>query len=353
MRILQVMAGGDHGGAETAFVDMCIAMHEGGMEIEVATRANPVRVPALEAAGIKVHQLPFGGPLDVFTGWKLGQIIKKFQPLIVQTWMGRATQKTPNWKSLKTPQRYLVVSRLGGYYKIRNFKNTDYFNTNTPDLKRYLMDGGIDGHRIEQINNFVDVDHDYIPVHKTDFNIPIDAPVLVTLGRLHRNKAQDILLRAMADVPGAYVLIAGEGEERENLETLARTLGVWERVRFLGWRTDRSALMQMSDICVFPSRAEPFGNVFAQAWAEKLPVIVADAEGPRQFCRDNEDCLMVPKDDPDALAAAINKMLRDKDLQKRLVDTGYQRYLNEFTKEKTVAAYLGFFIESLKREHIL
>lgn len=353
MKILQVMAGNDHGGAETAFVDMCIAMHESGMEIEVATRANPIRVPALEAAGIKVHTLPFGGPIDVFTGWKLGKIIKSFKPLIVQTWMGRATQKTPNWKSLKTPQRYLVVSRLGGYYKIRNFKNTDYFNTNTPDLKRYLVDGGIPEDKIRQINNFVDVQHDYLPVHKTDFNIPIHAPVLVTLGRLHPNKAQDILLRALPDVPGAYLLIAGEGEERENLERLAQALGVWDRVRFLGWRTDRSALMQMSDLCVFPSRAEPFGNVFAQAWAERLPVIVADAEGPRQFCRDDEDCLMVPKDDPDALAAAINRMLGDKDLQKRLVNTAYKRYLNEFTKEKTITAYLDFFIEALKKENIL
>ena len=79
MKILQVMAGNDHGGAETAFVDMCIAMHEAGMEIEVATRANPVRVPALEAAGIKVHTLPFGGPIDVFTGWKLGRIIKQIR----------------------------------------------------------------------------------------------------------------------------------------------------------------------------------------------------------------------------------------------------------------------------------
>ncbi len=63
MKILQVMAGNDHGGAETAFVDMCIAMRDAGMTIEVATRDSPVRVPVLEKAGIKVHKLPFGGPI--------------------------------------------------------------------------------------------------------------------------------------------------------------------------------------------------------------------------------------------------------------------------------------------------
>ena len=117
------MAGGDHGGAETAFVDMCIAMRDAGMDIEVATRSNPVRVPALEKAGIKLHTLPFGGGIDIFTGWALGRIIKKFQPVIVQTWMARGAHKTPNWNSLKTAQRYMVVSRLGGYYKTKYFKS--------------------------------------------------------------------------------------------------------------------------------------------------------------------------------------------------------------------------------------
>jgi glycosyltransferase involved in cell wall biosynthesis len=353
MKILQVMAGGEHGGAETAFVDMCIAMSEAGMEIEVATRANAVRVPALEAAGIKVHALPFGGPLDIFTSWKLARIIKQFSPLIVQTWMARAAQKTPNWKSVKSPLRYLVVSRLGGYYKVKNFKSADYFNTITPDIKRHLVDGGIAEDRIRHINNFAETETDVVPVFKTDFNMPLNAPALISLGRLHTSKAYDVLLQALVDLPGVYALIAGEGPERENLEALAKALEVHDRVRFLGWRTDRSALLRACDICVFASRVEPFGTVFSQAWAEKIPVVVSDANGPKQFCIDGEDSLMVPKEDPAALAVAIQKLLQDKSLQKKLVENGYKRYWNEFTKEKSVAAYLDFFIEILKRENIL
>lgn len=353
MKILQVMAGNDHGGAETAFVDMCIAMHESGMEIEVATRANPVRVPALEAAGIKVHTLPFGGPVDVFTGWKLGRIIRKFQPLIVQTWMARAAQKTPNWKDVKSDQRYLVVPRLGGYYKVKNFKSADYFNTITPDIKRHLVDGGIAADKIRVINNFAETETDVVPVFKTDFNMPLDAPALISLGRLHTSKAYDVLLKALVDLPGVYALIAGEGPERDNLEALAKALQLEDRVRFLGWRTDRSALLRACDICVFASRIEPFGTVFAQAWAERTPVIVSDADGPKQFCIDGEDSLMVPKNDAEALAAAIKRLLGDRALREKLVDNGYKRYVNEFTKEKSVAAYLDFFIEILKKEKIL
>lgn len=347
------MAGNDHGGAETAFVDMCLAMREAGMDIEVATRSNDVRVPVMQGAGIKVHTLPFGGPIDVFTSWKLGRIIKNFQPAIVQTWMARAAQKTPNWKDLKTPQRYLVVSRLGGYYKVKYFKSADYFNTITPDIKRHLIEGGIAEDRIRFIPNFAETDHLSASVKKQDLDTPDDAPVLLCLGRLHVSKAYDVLLKALAELPGIYAWIAGEGPERAVLEKLSATLGVTDRVRFLGWRTDRAALLQACDLCVFASRVEPFGTVFAQAWAQKVPVIVSDADGPRQFCRDGEDSLMVPKNDPSALADAVRRLLQDKSLQQKLVINGYKRYEAEFTREKSVAAYLAFFIEILNKERIL
>lgn len=353
MKILQVMAGNDHGGAETAFVDMCIALRDAGMDIEVATRANPVRVPALEQAGIKVHTLPFGGPLDVFTTWKLGRIITNFSPLIVQTWMARGSQKTPNWKSVKNRQRYLVVPRLGGYYKVKYFKSADYFNTITPDIKRHLVDGGIDANRILQINNFAETERVVVPVCKTDLNTPEDAPVLLSLGRLHPSKAIDVILKALVDLPDVHAWLAGEGPIRAELEQLAKDLGVADRAHFLGWRTDRSALLRAADICVFVSRIEPFGTVFAQAWAEKTPVIVSDADGPKQFCVDGEDSLMIPKNDPAALTRAVRKLLSDKALSDKIVTRGYDRYQNEFTKEKTVTAYIDYFLDILKREHIL
>ncbi len=353
MKILQVMAGNDHGGAETAFVDMCLAMQEAGMDIEVVTRDNPVRIPMLRDAGIKVHTLPFGGAIDVFTTWRLDKIIKDFSPHIVQTWMARASQKTSNWSVLKSPQRYLVVSRLGGYYKKKYFKSADYFVTNTPDIKRYLVGEGIADDKIRHINNFAKSEDEKISVlNRSEFDTPDDAPLAICLGRLHDSKAHDITLKSMVDVPELYVWIAGEGPLRDELEAMAKDLGVASRVRFLGWRTDRGALFNAADICVFPSRFEPFGNVFVQAWAANIPVIVSDADGPKQFCKDGIDSLIVPKDDYPALSTAIKKLLADNDLQKKLVSNGYQRYLDEFTKEKCVSSYHEFFIDILKRENI-
>lgn len=345
MKILQVMAGAEHGGAETAFVDMCIALYEAGEHIEVATRANKIRVPRLESAGIKVHVLPFGSAIDVFTPWCLQKIIEKFQPDIVQTWMSRAIQKVPRWNFKSSVPRYSVVARLGGYYKIKYFKNADYFTTITPDIKTYLVKNGIADDRVRHINNFAETETIVTPINRADFATPDHAPLLLGLGRLHVSKAFDVLIKVVADMPGVYLWIAGEGPERTKLEKLIVDLGAQDRIKLLGWRSDRAALFQAADICVFSSRYEPFGTVFVQAWAQRTPVVVCDADGPRQFVRHREDGMMAKIDDVQEITACISELLEDDDLAQRLTENGYKRYQGEFTKDSTLRGYLQWYYD--------
>lgn len=345
MRILQIMAGGHRGGAETAFVDMCIAMHEAGESIEVATRANDVRVPPLEDAGIKVHTLPFGGKMDPFTGWRLRKIIKDFKPDIVQSWMSRASFHVPRWKpSMKVP-RYVTCARLGGYYKLKYFKNIEYFVTITPDIKRYLVENGIAEDHVRHINNFAETEEAVTVINRADYDTPDDALLLLGLGRLHPSKAFDTLLKVTAAIPKAHLWIAGEGPQRADLEALIADLGVESRVKLLGWRNDRAALLQAADICVFSSRYEPFGTVFVQAWAQKTPLVSARADGPSQFVRDGVDGLLVDIDDEEAMKAAILRIWEDKALAKSFIDAGYEHYKAEFTKDESLKRYLTWYHE--------
>lgn len=191
------------------------------------------------------------------------------------------------------------------------------------------------------------------PVEREDLETPDDATVILTLARLHKNKAIDIVLDALKDLPNVYLWAAGEGPERSVLEERARQNGVEERVRFLGWRTDRAALLQACDICVFASRYEPFGTVFVQAWQQNTPVIVSDADGPSQFCTHEENCLMIPKNDPKALVEAIQRLKNDTTLKEKIVVMGAEKYRAEFTKEKSVQAYLEYYIQCLKAEEII
>jgi glycosyltransferase involved in cell wall biosynthesis len=346
------MAGAQHGGAETAYVDMCIAMAEAGHEIQAVTRANELRVGQLEAAGIKTYTLPFGGPLDIYTPYCIRKIISGFRPQIVQTWMSRAAQRTPAWKKGSSVPRYLLLSRLGGYYKRSHFKNTDYFTTITPDIKRHLVESGVPSERVKHINNFAETEQVSLPADRGSLNTPEGAPLVLALGRLHQAKAFDTLMLAIKPLEGVYLWIAGEGPLRAQLEAFCKAHELEDRVRFLGWRDDRAALLQAADVCVFSSRYEPFGTVFVQAWAQKTPLVTTNADGPRQFVRHEQDGLVVDVDDAGAMEGAIKRVLDDKDLAYKLTESGFERYQNEFSKEKTVKAYEDYYSQLLEKEHI-
>ncbi len=131
------------------------------------------------------------------------------------------------------------------------------------------------------------------------------------------------------------------------LQALARELGVAARVRFLGWRDDRDALFAAADICVFPSRFEPYGNVTMEAWGQRRPLVAAASAGPVAYVRDGEDGLLAPVDDAPALAAAIGRVIDEPALAARLVEAGWRRYQDEFTEAASVARYLQLFLRLL------
>ncbi|MCB1579983.1 MAG: glycosyltransferase [Rhodospirillales bacterium] len=353
MRILQVMAGAEHGGAETAFVDMCLALHEAGEVVEVATRANDIRVPRLQKAGIPVHILPFGGAVDVYTGARLRKIIQKFRPDIVQSWMSRAPSKVPRWKASMGCPRYVHVARLGSPYKMKYFKTAEYFVAITPLIREHILAHGVVGDHVVHINNFAEVEPVTQAINRADFDTPEGAPLVLGLGRLHPDKAFDTLIEVAAAQPDLYVWIAGEGPQRAELESLIEKLGVGNRVKLLGWRTDRAALLRAADICAFISRDEGFGTVFVQAWAQGIPVVVCEADGPRQFVRHEEDGLMAPIDDVEAIGAYIRQLIEEPDLVERLVRGGHARYEAEFTKQASLQGYLQFYHDILEREGLL
>ncbi len=350
MRVIQVMAGAAHGGAEAAFEDISLALSAGGLQQKIILRNNnPERVKKFKDAGIDVVTLPFGGRLDFYTPWKLKKIIAEFQPQIVQTWMSRATHKTP---PSKNPKTYLKVARLGGYYGLKYYKGTDYYVSNTSDIRDYLLREGVDADHARVINNFALEETVKRPLTKAELKTPEDATVLLSLARYHPAKALDVLLRSVVNIEGVHVWLAGEGPQEKELKRLAADFGISERVHFLGWRSDRAALLKAADICVFPSRFEPFGNVVVQAWAQKIPLVCSKSQGPLQYVRDDEDALMFDIDNVEQLTSKIKQMIGDKDLSNRLVAAGYARYQNEFTREKIVGDYIRFYEDIARRSGI-
>ncbi len=335
MRVMQVMAGGEHGGAETFFVDLVTALQKRGLDQRAVIRRNPERSKILRDAKVPLAELRFGGPLDILSKPALRREIARFQPDIVQTWMVRATKACPSGQ-------FVHVGWLGGYYKPPHFQACDHVVGVTQDIANHMRAAGWAESRSHYLPTFA-VRQPAGPLNRADYDTPEDAPLLLALGRLHVKKAFDILLKALVSTPKAWLWIAGEGELRAELEKLAADLGVAGRVRFLGWRYDREALLATADLCVFPSRYEPFGTVTIEAWACDTPLVAAASAGPAAVIRDGEDALLVSVDDVEALAAAINRVLDEPALAENLVAAGRRRFEAEFTEEACAKRYLAFY----------
>lgn len=350
MRVLQVMAGAAQGGAETAFQDIVLALSAAGLSQKVVMRPNnPERVAAFRAAGIPVETLPFGRALDIYTPWKIKKVIADFQPDIVQTWMSRATHKTPHCPS-GTAKPYLKVARLGGYYGLKYYKGVDYFIANTPDIREYLIQKSVNPDHVVTLHNFATEEAPAQLVQRADLNTPEEAIVALALARYHPVKGLDVLIRSVVDLEPVHLWLAGEGSEEQNLKALAADLGIAHRVHFLGWRTDRAALLQAADICVIPSRHEPFGNVFIQAWAQKTPVICSRSQGPLQYVRDGDDGILFDIDNVAQLSAALRRLIDHPDQAKAMAEAGYKRYQADFSRDRVVARYLDFYQEILRAD---
>jgi glycosyltransferase involved in cell wall biosynthesis len=329
------MAGAKQGGAEGFFMRLVPALHRAGIQQLVVIREHKERAAALRAVGIEPVEVPFGGRLDIKTPYLLRREIKGFKPHVVMTWMNRATHMCPRGD-------FVHVSRLGGYYDLKYYQNCDHLVGNTEDIRDYLVSEGWPAERAHYLPNFVD-DVSAEPVDRTKYYTPAKGRLILALGRLHPNKAFDVLLQAMVRVPDAYLWIAGDGPLRAELEAMALRIGIKPRVRFLGWRQDVQALLAACDVFVCPSRHEPLGNVVLEAWAQRKPVVAADSLGPGMLIKHMESGILVPVDDPRQLADGIEAVFEDDDLRARLAASGRAAFEADYTEAIVVERYVDFF----------
>jgi len=338
---MQTIAGGKVGGAEEFFVRLTTSFARRDLSQSVVMRKNLDRAERLNTVLIQPRYLPFGGVVDFCSVPGLAREIEEFNPTIILSWMARATRITGH-AIKKTNVKPVLIGRLGGYYDIKYFKSCDHLIGNTPDLVRYLIDLGWPPQRAHYVPNFVD-DFSGKLISRQALDIPGSAKVVLAAGRLHRNKAFDILIRALKKTTNIYLLVAGEGRDKQELETLARTLEVNERIRFLGWRDDIQDLMATADMLVCPSRVEPLGNVILEAWAAGLPVVAANSQGPSWLIQNDRNGLITPVEDPDALSLAIKTIASDSGLAHKLAAAGRKCFEEEFREEAVVQRYIDLF----------
>ena len=158
-----------------------------------------------------------------------------------------------------------------------------------------------------------------------------DRHAILGVGRLHPQKAYDVLLMAFGQLASDWdLVIAGEGEQRSELELLSKTLGIEKQVKFVGQVGDLEPYYATCGIFALSSRHEGSPNVLSEAMSFGLVPIISNASpGPLEYVTDNESGLVVPTDDPVALAQALQRLIEDPELRSRLAAAAKKRINNE------------------------
>jgi glycosyltransferase involved in cell wall biosynthesis len=181
----------------------------------------------------------------------------------------------------------------------------------------------------------------------SSLDIPEHAFVMGSVARLDSIKNQAMAIRALQHVlrenPKAYLLLVGDGPERESLERLARNLQLSSQVRITGYRNDAERFYRIMDLFLLTSFSEGTAMTLLEAMAAGLPCIVTDVGGNPEIVVAGQTGYVVASDDDAALAEKILLLGRDGELRQRVGIAGRERFLRLFTVEKMVQEYESLY----------
>lgn len=211
-------------------------------------------------------------------------------------------------------------------------------------IRQNVLTHNVDPARISLIYNAV-----HMPARQFS-SLPWNPPLLLVIGRIVPEKGFDLAIDALACLKGwgstARLVIVGDGPDRPKLERQAKDLGIAERTEFLGWVApdEVPGVLNRSTILLVPSRwDEPFGLVAVEAALAGRPVVAARIGGLSEVVLDGRTGLLVPPNDPDALAASIFKLLNNKTLATQLGLAGAENAKERFSLGMFLANYDGVY----------
>ena len=176
-----------------------------------------------------------------------------------------------------------------------------------------------------------------------------DRALVLTVARLEEQKGITHLLDAAAMLPDVVFVIAGDGPERGRLEAKAASLGLSERVQWLGQRRDVPSLLAVADMFVLPSLNEGLPLAAMEAMLAGVPIVATDAGGTGEIVRNDVTGLLVPPGEARALADAIRALLDDTERARRLATRARELIEREHSAAAMVAATSRLYEELLAR----
>jgi glycosyltransferase involved in cell wall biosynthesis len=330
-RLLFLITCLQYGGADAQLVSLAVGFRKRGWDVAVASMVAPKAVAnQLEEGGIKVHSLGMlGGFPDPRGVLNLARLIQQWQPDVVHSHMvhanilARVTRLfTPMRKLICTAHNLRETSERGGgtWHKELMYRLTDPMADHTTIIShaafdRYVAVKAVPRHKFSVVPNGVDAER-FAPSlevrtlarrelgYRNEF-------VWMAVGRMVVQKDYPSLLRAIARLreTNAVLLLVGKGPLLDELTAYAASLGVADRVRFAGVRQDLTGWYNAADAFVMSSEFEGLSVALLEAAAIGLPCVVTDVGGNSEVVLDGINGFVVPPQNSDALATAMERLM--------------------------------------------
>lgn len=159
-------------------------------------------------------------------------------------------------------------------------------------------------------------------------------PKIIIIGRLSQMKGHEYLIKALPIIiqkfPQLKLIVLGEGALKEKLKDLAKSLNVYKHIEFAGFG-DPGAYIPQCKVMVLPSLFEPFGLVYIESFASKIPVVAFDTQAANEIIEDKETGILVHRIDAKALSDKIIYLLDSPEIRNKIVENAYSKYLTYYT----------------------
>jgi len=362
MRIVHLVIGGHVAGGQAIALRLARAARDRGDDVAfVAPEPGPF-VDLLRAEGMPVHVLPLRRTYQLGAAFRLARLLRRERADVLHTHTLAAANVLGR-----------ISGRLAAVPVISHLHIENHFRPATRPVLRSLDNAtarlcarlvavsqetshayerqGYPEGRIEVVHNGVELDGSGAgPDVRSELGIPHGAPLVGEVARLCDVKGQRELIEALASVPEARLVLVGVDLERggafqAELEREAERLGVRDRIVFAGRRDDAAELLGQLDVVALPSWTEGLPLVLLEAMARRRAVVATPVGGTPELVVGGKTGLLVPPGDPNALAAALRRLLADPGLRERMGQAGYRRVADHFSADAMCRRVLELYDE--------
>jgi glycosyltransferase involved in cell wall biosynthesis len=361
VKVVHLVIDGEIAGGQLVALTLAKAARARGHEVAVVAPTRGEFVELAQREGFRVLVVPLGGALDVRSVRRLAAMLRAERADVLHTHAHF---------SLNVLGR--VAGRLAGARVIAHMHADNVFRAGglaaraqlaldnatarlcariiavSEATAASLVRQGYPAGRVVVVRNGIDTPPP--PEPRRPAGVPEGAPILLHVGRLAPGKGQQELIEALPRLEhdAAVAVLVGKdletgGAYERELESLAAAAGVRDRVVLTGYRSDVPALLAAADVFVLPSRIEGLPLTVLEAMAAARPAVATRVGGTPEAVVDGETGLLVPLGDVEALAAALDSLLGDPDLARRLGEAGRRRVEERFSSaamsEQVLDAY--------------